>query len=206
MCVQQGEIYVYFTINGVEGDYPKYTSGGGIYVYHLCDEDAHLLFEPESGLKNYCMASILCDPDGNLYYFNDSGHFFRICGSTVSPVEPEQVDLIPLRPAMPVQPTSAPVAPSSGVTEAHRLPAAAPSLVSGAHPIAAPTSQPESERIQAPHVEEMPDNESGAAHRQTQVEDPSPSINPLAVAGIAGAVVLLVAATYVLIKGARGRW
>ncbi len=79
VSTRDGQIYVYFTLNGdVAGDYPNYTSGGGVYVYKVGDTEASLLFSPASGMANYCMASISCDAQGNLYYTNDSGHLFRI--------------------------------------------------------------------------------------------------------------------------------
>ena len=79
VSMRDGQTYVYFTLNGdVAGDYPNYTSGGGVYVYKVGDAEASLLFSPASGMANYCMASISCDAQGNLYYTNDSGHLFCI--------------------------------------------------------------------------------------------------------------------------------
>ena len=195
VSVQQSGTYVYFTINGAEGDYPKYTAGGGIYVYRLGDEDAHVLFEPEAGLKNYCMASILCDPDGNLYYFNDSGHLFKVCGSTAIPVDPDQIDLIPLRPALSVQTTSDPANASSGNGGARRVASAAP--------------QSEPELAKAQETVDEPEDESDSknepSHRRERAGESTASVNPFAIVGIAAAAVLLVAAFLVLFKGAKGR-
>ena len=195
VSVQQSGTYVYFTINGAEGDYPTYTAGGGIYVYRLGDEDAHVLFEPESGLKNYCMASILCDPDGNLYYFNDSGHLFKICGSTAIPVDPDQIDLIPLRPALSVQTTSDPAnASSSNDGAQHVVPAASQSV-----PKRAKAQEPKDE----PNGE--PESKHESSRHRDRVEESTPPANPFAIGGIVAAVVLLIAAVLVLLKGARGR-
>lgn len=69
---------VYFTCNGAMGMYPDYTAGGGIYVLELGDDEASVLFQPGPGLANYCIASIACDAQGNLYYTNDSGHLFKV--------------------------------------------------------------------------------------------------------------------------------
>ena len=195
VSVQQSGTYVYFTINGAEGDYPTYTAGGGIYVYRLGDEDAHVLFEPESGLKNYCMASILCDPDGNLYYFNDSGHLFKICGSTAIPVDPDQVDLIPLQPALSAQTTSGPANASSGNGGAqHVVPVASLSV-----PKRAKAQEPKDE----PNGE--PESKHESSRHRDRVEESTSSANPFAIGGIVAAVVLLIAAVLVLLKGARGR-
>lgn len=195
VSVQQSGTYVYFTINGAEGDYPKYTAGGGIYVYCLGDEDAHVLFEPEAGLKNYCMASILCDPDGNLYYFNDSGHLFKICGSTAIPVDPDQIDLIPLRPALSVQTTSDPANASSGNGGARRVASAAPQ------------SEPELAKTQetGDEPEGESDSKNEPSHRRERSGESTASVNPFAIVGIAAAAVLLASAFLVLFKGAKGR-
>ncbi len=82
VSVQGSETYVYFTVNGVEG-FPTYTRGGSVYVYRLGDEEASLLFQPGPGQIEYCMASVICDEEGNLYYTNDSGHLFKIASSGV---------------------------------------------------------------------------------------------------------------------------
>lgn len=79
VSVQGGETYVYFTLNLAEG-YP-YTSGGCLYRYRLGDSEASVLFQPGSGQIEFCMASVICDEEGNLYYTNDSGHLFKIAGN-----------------------------------------------------------------------------------------------------------------------------
>lgn len=78
VATRNGSTYVYFTCNGAAGDYPNYTSGGGIYLYRLGDAEASVLFQPGEGMANYCTASIVCDAAGNLYYTNDSGHLFKV--------------------------------------------------------------------------------------------------------------------------------
>lgn len=80
VSVQGLETYVYFTVNWAEG-YPSYTSGGNMYVYRLGDDEAALMFQPGPGQIEYCMASVICDEEGNLYYTNDSGHLFKIAGN-----------------------------------------------------------------------------------------------------------------------------
>ena len=75
---RNGETYVYFTLNGAKGNWPNYTSGGGVYMYKLGDAEATEVFVPGSGYANYCMASVVCDEYGNLYYTNDSGHLFCV--------------------------------------------------------------------------------------------------------------------------------
>lgn len=76
VSTHDGETYVYFTLNGAKG-WP-YTTGGGVYMYKLGDTEATEVFVPGSGYANYCMASVVCDQFGNLYYTNDSGHLFCV--------------------------------------------------------------------------------------------------------------------------------
>ena len=78
VSTHDGETYVYFTLNGAKGNWPNYTSGGGVYMYKLGDAEATEVFVPGSGYANYCMASVVCDEFGNLYYTNDSGHLFCV--------------------------------------------------------------------------------------------------------------------------------
>lgn len=78
VSTRDGETYVYFTLNGAKGNWPNYTSGGGVYMYKLGDAEATEVFVPGSGYANYCMASVVCDKFGNLYYTNDSGHLFCV--------------------------------------------------------------------------------------------------------------------------------
>lgn len=80
VSVQGSETYVYFTVNWAEG-FPSYTSGGNMYVYRLGDDEATLMFQPTPEQAQYCMASVICDEEGNLYYTNDSGHLFKIAGN-----------------------------------------------------------------------------------------------------------------------------
>ena len=78
VSTRDGETYVYFTLNGAKGNWPNYTTGGGVYMYRLGDAEATEVFGPGSGYANYCMASVVCDQFGNLYYTNDSGHLFCV--------------------------------------------------------------------------------------------------------------------------------
>lgn len=78
VSTHDGETYVYFTLNGAKGNWPNYTTGGGVYMYKLGDAEATEVFVPGSGYANYCMASVVCDQSGNLYYTNDSGHLFCV--------------------------------------------------------------------------------------------------------------------------------
>lgn len=78
VSTRDGETYVYFTLNGAKGNWPNYTSGGGVYMYKLGDAEATEVFVPGSGYTNYCMASVVCDKFGNLYYTNDSCHLFCV--------------------------------------------------------------------------------------------------------------------------------
>ena len=78
VSTRDGETYVYFTLNGAEGKWPNYDTGGGVYMYKLGDAEATEVFVPGSWYANYCMASVVCDEYGNLYYTNDSGHLFCV--------------------------------------------------------------------------------------------------------------------------------
>ena len=78
VSTHDGETYVYFTLNGAKGPWPNYTTGGGVYMYKLGDAEATEVFVPGPGYANYCMASVVCDEFGNLYYTNDSGHLFCV--------------------------------------------------------------------------------------------------------------------------------
>lgn len=78
VSTHDGKTYVYFTLNGAEGNWPNYTTGGGVYMYRLGDAEATEVFVPGSGYANYCMASVMCDEFGNLYYTNDSGYLFCV--------------------------------------------------------------------------------------------------------------------------------
>lgn len=78
VSTHDGKTYVYFTLNGAKGNWPNYTTGGGVYMYRLGDAEATEVFVPGSGYANYCMASVVCDEFGNLYYTNDSGHLFCV--------------------------------------------------------------------------------------------------------------------------------
>lgn len=78
VSVQDDEAYVYFTSNKVSN---SFDAGGGVYVYRLGDAQAKVLFQPKPDMVQYCMASVICDEEGNLYYTNDSGHLFKIAGN-----------------------------------------------------------------------------------------------------------------------------
>ena len=98
VSTRNGKTYVYFTLNGVQGDWPNYTSGGGVYAYCLGDEQAKLIFAPGVGFAQYCMASIVSDGAGNLYYTNDSGYLFKIAaqeGEATQPVTPTDPKPVP---------------------------------------------------------------------------------------------------------------
>ena len=72
VSVQGGQTYIYFTSNN---------NPGGIYRYRVGDEEAELLYTPDTANQNYCMSSISVGSDGSLYYTNDSGKLFAIKGN-----------------------------------------------------------------------------------------------------------------------------
>lgn len=69
-----GSVYAYFTCN----DYP-----GGIYSIKLgsAQKNADIIYTPSEDGQNYCMASIISDENGTLYYTNDSGKLFSIANT-----------------------------------------------------------------------------------------------------------------------------
>ena len=46
-------------------------------------KDADVIFTPDEDSQNYCMASIICDENGTLYYTNDSGKLFSLSNTNV---------------------------------------------------------------------------------------------------------------------------
>ncbi|HCC35429.1 MAG TPA: hypothetical protein DEQ02_07280 [Ruminococcaceae bacterium] len=77
-----GEAYAYFTSN---------TEPGGIYALKLESSEAQAIFTPEGADANYCVASILADESGTLYYTNDSGKLFAVAYHE-TPVTSEPAD------------------------------------------------------------------------------------------------------------------
>lgn len=59
-----GEVYVYFTSN---------ITPGGIYGYRHGADRAEELVVPAKEASNYCIASVIADGNGTLYWINDSG-------------------------------------------------------------------------------------------------------------------------------------
>ena len=68
-----GKVYAYFTYN--------YNPGGILVLEDAAGQtEAKVsnLFVPEGSLAQYCLCSPICDPDGTLYYNNDSGNLVAI--------------------------------------------------------------------------------------------------------------------------------
>ena len=85
VSTQNGETYVYFTVNsGETSDWVNYTSGGGVYRYKVGDAQATLAYDAK-GFNNCCDSPVICDAEGNLYYINDSGTLFKLVGGGVKP-------------------------------------------------------------------------------------------------------------------------
>lgn len=80
VSVQGEATYVYFTAND---------ANGALYVYRAGDDHFRLLFQPEEGQRQWCLASVVCDADGNLYYANDSSILFKLAPSDVETPQPE---------------------------------------------------------------------------------------------------------------------
>lgn len=71
VSTQADGTYVYFTCNALPG---------GVYVYRVGDAAARELYVPDADEQQHCIASVICDPEGALYYFNDSGVLFKLSG------------------------------------------------------------------------------------------------------------------------------
>ena len=65
----ENETYAYFTAN---------KEPGGIYALKLGESSAKSIFTPTGEEANYCVASIIADKNGTLYYTNDSGKLFAV--------------------------------------------------------------------------------------------------------------------------------
>ena len=70
---EDGEVYVYITCNRPPGGITILKDKKG-----QTEPIAEELFIPPSGMKQYCLSSIITDSDGNLYYLNDSGTLFSL--------------------------------------------------------------------------------------------------------------------------------
>ena len=66
-----GEVYAYFTSNA---------NPGALYAvkYGSDEAEARVVFTPSGDDQNYCMASVIADENGTLYYTNDSGKLFAV--------------------------------------------------------------------------------------------------------------------------------
>lgn len=94
-----GAVYAYFTAN---------MQPGAVYVLRLGDTagDAAALYTPAADDQNYCMASVITDEDGVLYYVNDSGKLFAIenTAKDVKPTDPDTTDPTNPNPSDPTDP------------------------------------------------------------------------------------------------------
>lgn len=68
---KDGTVAVYFTVNDLPGGLYAVTPGSP-------GAGAQLIYAPEGDGANYCMASVIADENGALYYTNDSGRLFAI--------------------------------------------------------------------------------------------------------------------------------
>ena len=92
---QDGKTIVYFTLYHGEYDetYTYCTDGGEAYYFELGESEAHLLYDPEGEVAQYCDSPLIADAQGALYYLNDSGHVVKLAADkTDEPVNPEPVN------------------------------------------------------------------------------------------------------------------
>lgn len=64
-----GQSFVYYTVN---------KNPGAVYVLNAGSGKSEALYTPEEALQNYCIASVIGDGAGVLYYTNDSGALFAV--------------------------------------------------------------------------------------------------------------------------------
>jgi len=72
-----GKLYIYCTYNGIIG-------GLTVVEYDIATKQLTKseLFTPVAEQQNYCLDSVVCGPDGTLYYHNDSGYVFAVKKNT----------------------------------------------------------------------------------------------------------------------------
>ena len=154
VSTQNGETYVYFTVNyGETSDWVNYTSGGGVYRYRVGDAQATLAYDAK-GFNNYCDSPVICDAEGNLYYINDSGTLFKLAGGGVKP-----------SPAPDPDPTPAP----GPVPQPDPDPTPAPGSRLGTQPAAAGLVAPASLPVAADNASQQVSGASvnASAHQET---------------------------------------
>ena len=72
VSVQDGDAFVYFTVNW---------NPSGLYRYRVGDDAVDVLYTPADAHQEYCMSSVVAGADGSLYYINDSGALFALKGA-----------------------------------------------------------------------------------------------------------------------------
>lgn len=146
VSTQNGETYVYFTVNsGETSDWVNYTSGGGVYRYKVGDAQATLVYDAK-GFNNCCDSPVICDAEGNLYYINDSGTLFKLVGGGVKPSPSPVPDPAPVPgPAPQPNPNPAPVPGSDLGTQPTVAGAAAPASL----PVAAGGAAQQTDSVSA---------------------------------------------------------
>ena len=80
-----GKLHLYVTINNPPGGITLVTVDPG--STKASQAKATALFTPPKELQQYCIASVICDADGNLYYRNDSNYLMCIGPSGVDPAK-----------------------------------------------------------------------------------------------------------------------
>ena len=92
---QDGKTIVYFTLYHGEYDetWTYCTDGGEVFWFELGEDEAHLLYDPEGDVAQYCDSPLIADASGALYYLNDSGHVVKLAADKPDdPVDPEPVN------------------------------------------------------------------------------------------------------------------
>ena len=182
VSTQNGETYVYFTVNyGETSDWVNYTSGGGVYRYKVGDAQATLAYDAK-GFNNYCDSPVICDAEGNLYYINDSGTLFKLVGGGVKPTPTPVPDPTPTpQPGPAPQPDPDPDPNPAPGSDLGTQPTVAGSVAPASAPVAAGGAAQQTDGVSASasaHQEVSSSasvSASGAAEQRTATANSSDS-------------------------------
>ena len=169
VSTQNGETYVYFTVNyGETSDWVNYTSGGGVYRYRVGDSQATLAYDAK-GFNNYCDSPVICDAEGNLYYINDSGTLFKLVGGGVKPSPSPVPDPAPApQPGPAPQPDSDPDPNPAPGSDLGTQPAVAGAVAPASLPVAAGGAAQQTDSVSASASARLETSSSVSANGATE--------------------------------------
>lgn len=229
LVVKQGnEVYAYFTAHTPTEFDPltrTYAAGGNVYVYKLGDDVASLVYAPTKTNAHFSFSPVINDPEGNLYYLNNSGYLVKLIAPQTPPITPDPTpdptpnptpnptpDPTPSNPTTPnpTHPQTTDVVPNT-VADASKQQPTIPSILGNSEPVNVhPLIQKLQENNDA-SAQDAPAKESqsnsteatGNANEGTQILFVPVSEFPIASVvgfGAAGVVALALAAWLMFIK------